>query len=67
MALKIADSLWPVAHSELSWVIDYGFTLDQLVRSWPELSKPAIEEAIVLASQALHAYYTPGAARAAPA
>lgn len=33
-----------------------GYSIDQLVCSWPELSKPAIEEAIVLASQSLHAY-----------
>ncbi len=44
-----------------------GYSIDQLVRSWPELSKPAIEEAIFLASQSLHAYYTPGSALAAPA
>ena len=44
-----------------------GYSIDQLVRSWPELSKPAIEEAFFLASQSLHADYTPGSALAAPA
>ena len=44
-----------------------GYSIDQLVRSWPELSKPAIEEALFLASQSLLAYYSPGSALAAPA
>ena len=32
-----------------------GYSVDQLLRSWPELSRPAVEEAIHLASQALQA------------
>jgi uncharacterized protein (DUF433 family) len=32
-----------------------GYSVDQLLRSWPELARPAIEEAIHLASQALQA------------
>jgi uncharacterized protein (DUF433 family) len=34
-----------------------GYSVDQLLRSWPELSQPAIEEAITLASQTLQARY----------
>jgi uncharacterized protein (DUF433 family) len=30
-----------------------GYSVDQLLRSWPELTRPAIEEAISLASQSL--------------
>lgn len=32
-----------------------GYSVDQLLRSWPELLRPAVEEAIYLASQALQA------------
>lgn len=32
-----------------------GYSVDQLLRSWPELTRPAVEEAIYLASQALQA------------
>jgi uncharacterized protein (DUF433 family) len=32
-----------------------GYSVDQLLRSWPELTRPAVEEAIHLASQALQA------------
>ena len=35
-----------------------GYSVDQLLRSWPELSRPAVEEAIYLASQALQAGHT---------
>jgi len=28
-----------------------GYSVDQLLRSWPELTRPAVEEAIFLASQ----------------
>jgi len=35
-----------------------GYSVDQLLRSWPELTRPAIEEAIHLASQALQANHT---------
>jgi uncharacterized protein (DUF433 family) len=34
-----------------------SYSVDQLLRSWPELSQPAIEEAITLASQTLQARY----------
>ena len=34
-----------------------GYSVDQLLRSWPELARPAIEEAILLASQSLHTCY----------
>ena len=34
-----------------------GYSTDQLLRSWPELSRSAIEEAITLASQSLQAQY----------
>ena len=39
-----------------------GYSVDQLLRSWPELSQPAVEEAVSLASQALHAHYAEAAA-----
>jgi len=34
-----------------------GYSVDQLLRSWPELTRPAVEEAIYLASQSLQARY----------
>ncbi|MEZ4735586.1 MAG: DUF433 domain-containing protein [Caldilineaceae bacterium] len=34
-----------------------GYTIDQLLRSWPELQRPAIEEAIRLASHSLQERY----------
>ncbi len=34
-----------------------GYSVDQLLRSWPELTRAAIEEAISLASQSLQARY----------
>ena len=34
-----------------------GFSVDQLLQSWPELTGPAVEEAVYLASQALQADY----------
>jgi uncharacterized protein (DUF433 family) len=34
-----------------------GYSVDQLLRSWPELKRPAVEEAISLASQSLLARY----------
>ena len=34
-----------------------GYSVDQLLRSWPELLRPAVEEAILLASQSLHTCY----------
>lgn len=45
-----------------------GYSLDQLLRSWPELTRPAVEEAIDLASQALRARYSvsPDALASAP-
>jgi uncharacterized protein (DUF433 family) len=30
-----------------------GYAVDQLLRSWPELTRPAVEEAIALAAQSL--------------
>ncbi|MEW5985661.1 MAG: DUF433 domain-containing protein [Chloroflexota bacterium] len=35
-----------------------GYAIDQLLRSWPELSRPALEEAIQLANQALQTRYS---------
>lgn len=35
-----------------------GYAVDQLLRSWPELSRPAIEEVIQLANQALQTRYS---------
>ena len=35
-----------------------GYSVDQLLRSWPELTRPAIEEAIALASEALKRRYS---------
>lgn len=35
-----------------------GYSVDQLLRSWPELTRPAIEEAISLASQSLQTHYS---------
>ena len=32
-----------------------GYSVDQLLRSWPELTRSAVEEAISLASQSLQA------------
>ena len=34
-----------------------GYAVDQLLRSWPELTRPAVEEAIALASESLHARF----------
>jgi uncharacterized protein (DUF433 family) len=34
-----------------------GYAVDQLLRSWPELTRQAIEEAIYLAARALQANY----------
>ena len=34
-----------------------GYSVDQLLRSWPELTRPAVEEAIYLASQSLQRHY----------
>jgi uncharacterized protein (DUF433 family) len=34
-----------------------GYSVDQLLRSWPELTRPAVEEAILLASESLHTVY----------
>jgi uncharacterized protein (DUF433 family) len=35
-----------------------GYSVDQLLRSWPELTRPAVEEAISLASQSLQTRYS---------
>ena len=35
-----------------------GYSVDQLLRSWPELTRPAVEEAILLASQSLQTRYS---------
>ena len=43
-----------------------GYTLDQILKSWPELTEVAVEEAMVLASQALQAYYTTARSVATP-
>jgi len=42
-----------------------GYSVDQLLRSWPELSRPAVEEAIHLASRTLQRHYAPRHAAAA--
>ena len=34
-----------------------GYSVDQLLRSWPELRRPAVEEAIRLASESLQTCY----------
>jgi len=34
-----------------------GYSVDQLLRSWPELKRPAVEEAIRLASESLQTCY----------
>jgi uncharacterized protein (DUF433 family) len=34
-----------------------GYSVDQLLRSWPELKRPAVEEAVRLASESLQACY----------
>jgi uncharacterized protein (DUF433 family) len=44
-----------------------GYSVDQLLRSWPELSHPAVEEAIYLASQALQASHASSRKTAAKA
>ena len=45
-----------------------GYSVDQLLRSWPELKRPAVEEAIRLASESLQAcYVTPRQGREAMA
>ena len=45
-----------------------GYTIDQLLRSWPELQRSAIEEAIYMASHSLQERYAlPSAAVAEPA
>ncbi len=36
-----------------------GYSVDQLLRSWPELSQPAIQEALVLAAQSFQSRYSP--------
>lgn len=35
-----------------------GYSVDQLVRSWPEINRQAVEEAIRLASESLHVRYS---------
>ncbi|HRI56263.1 MAG TPA: DUF433 domain-containing protein [Anaerolineae bacterium] len=42
-----------------------GYSVDVLLHSWPELSRPAIEEAVSLASQSLQARYAPYVSAAA--
>ena len=42
-----------------------GYSVDQLLRSWPELTRSAVEEAIHLASRALQASHA--GSRKAPA
>jgi uncharacterized protein (DUF433 family) len=34
-----------------------GYSVDQMLRSWPELTRPAVEEAIRLASESLQTCY----------
>lgn len=36
-----------------------GYSVDVLLHSWPQVSRPAIEEAVSLASQSLQARYAP--------
>lgn len=36
-----------------------GYSIDVLLYNWPELSRPAIEEAVSLASQSLQERYAP--------
>lgn len=36
-----------------------GYSVDQLLRSWPELTRPAVESAITLASESLQVRYAP--------
>jgi len=43
-----------------------GYSVDQLLRSWPELTRPAVEEAISLASQSLQARYSASSEMATP-
>jgi len=43
-----------------------GYSVDQLLRSWPELTRSAVEEAISLASQSLQAHYGASSEIAAP-
>ena len=43
-----------------------GYSVDHLLRSWPELTRPAVEEAIALASQSLQARYRASSEFAAP-
>ena len=43
-----------------------GYSVDQLLRSWPELTRPAVEEAISLASQSLQARYSAFSGMATP-
>ena len=43
-----------------------GYSVDQLLRSWPELTRPAVEEAISLASQSLQVCYSASSEMATP-
>jgi len=36
-----------------------GYSVDQMLRSWPELTRAAVEEAIYLASESLQTCYGP--------
>ena len=36
-----------------------GYSVDQMLRSWPELTRAAVEEAIHLASESLQTCYGP--------
>ena len=45
-------------------MLSQGYTIDQLLKGWPELTRAAIEEAIGLASRALQQQYVAPAARA---
>ena len=45
----------------------FGYSIDMLRLSWPELTRPAIEEAITLAGQALLERYAAEIKAASPA
>lgn len=44
-----------------------GYSVEQILRSWPELTRPAIEEVIALAAESLQSRYSAQNLSLAPA
>ena len=63
-----AAALLPVVVDTVLAFVGKGYSVDPLLRSWPELKRPAVEEAIRLASESLQTcYMRPAQGTEAPA